>query len=106
MCRPNYERQSFFAKGHAKGWTDDRIERAWSALSHQRAREDARIILAEPVPAPLVVGNRVFSPGDMSRDDGATGWLILAICDEHAWLYDSATGGIIRKLSSLRRVLK
>jgi hypothetical protein len=60
MCRPNYERSSFFEKGAAKGWSVDRVQKAWDALGHQRAREDARAIMAAPPPPKaLAVGDRV-----------------------------------------------
>lgn len=36
MCKPTYERQAFFTRGHEKGWPQDRIQRAWDAFTAKR----------------------------------------------------------------------
>lgn len=88
MCIPDDSRETFFAKGRAKGWSVARIERAWAAYQGQRGREDARLLNeAPPPPKPLAVGDRVrakegtwaFSnlPGEIIAIDGIEAWVRL-----------------------------
>lgn len=60
MCKPDYSRISFGIRGAAKGWSAERIERAWQYHINHTAKEDALAILAEP--EPLRVGDRCLHP--------------------------------------------
>lgn len=83
MCIAPTDRDMFFAKGRAKGWSDDRIKRAWDAHESQRGREDARILNEAPAPKPLEVGDRVRVAS--ANHSGVTG-KILAINGVDAWV--------------------
>lgn len=87
MCIAPTDRDHFFAKGRAKGWSDHRIERAWAAHESQRGREDARTLLEAPAPKPkpLVVGDRVSAKEGSWRYTGVPGE-ILAVDGIEAWV--------------------
>lgn len=68
MCKPTYERQAFFARGHEKGWPQDRIQRAWDAFT---AKRDAEAIGDGQF-------SRTFGLPPISAEDGA---LTKEACD-------------------------
>lgn len=85
MCRPDLNRQVFYSKGAAKGWSEARVERAWNAHMAQSAKEDARaLIAAAPPPKPFCVGDRAthaegLHPARIEVE-------ILHIEGKHAWV--------------------
>lgn len=81
MCKPSYERQDFFARGQEKGWSEERIGRAWEA---HKARRDAEELLAAPPPKPLAVGDKVNTKN--SSHAPVYGGEILSIDGIEAWV--------------------
>ncbi len=59
MCKPNYEQQGFFLRGHEKGWTQDRIQRAWDAFTAKRDAEAIRALPPTPATRENTMSNRI-----------------------------------------------